>query len=487
MSASPPYVPGPSTLSDPAAAPSATWNAQMPTLEQFGNDVGKWMAAVKEYAKIANGPNMFPASPTDAQMQAAYGPGWTAAGVNAPVSQGEYNSRLLKYEYLHQHQPGVKGPSIGLQLASREHVRPDEMQAAYNAVNPENGAPMLLPQIGGYLESTYGLKPTTQYQDPNNPAGGTAAATNPAGGTFFDPTSGQLVSMSTNPPPGSGYLEVPNSFDPNDPNAVHIRDAMGYINVMAKQGSIHGGDSQAEWNYIDSILKPLGIDPAVFVAGVLNYNGYDIAADGTLSQPGTAFAGSTPAGPGTTTPTGTLGAGGGAGGTGQPGSTPGGQFQMPGGTPTGTLGAGSGTSGTGGGPAAPGGGYQMPGGSPPPQPATQQPQPQPQPQPEPTPTPTQNDTSGPPAATNTPGSDQLATPGHAGWQAPHTMSMQSQPPLTTNQPGQVQAMSSMGLGPAPTAAQLAQMYGNTSTIDSRYPDWLLQHRPQQATRGQVTF
>lgn len=141
------------------------WYDQLPKLADFNFDVGKWQQAVKDYAATANGGPAFPAMPSDQQMSDAYGPGWSAAGsAMAPVSLGEYQAGLLNREYLGSQQPGVKGPSFEMQLASRQHVRPDEVQAAYNAVNPDTGEPLLLPQLGAYAEDIFGLTPSGHYQ-----------------------------------------------------------------------------------------------------------------------------------------------------------------------------------------------------------------------------------------------------------------------------------------------------------------------------------
>jgi hypothetical protein len=393
--------------------------------------VTKWLAAVKDYAAIANGGPAFPAMPTNDQMAAAYGPGWMAAGsAEPPISKGEYYSGLLNNEYLTQAQPGVHGPGIGLRLSSRESVRPDEMQSAYNAVNPETGEPLLLPQIGGYLESTYGLSPTGSATPPGGTdqtgQPGAAGPLNAPGGTFYDPNSGALVMMPGNPDPSSGLLEVPNNFDPNDPNAGKIKQAMGVIAQMNTQGSIYS--NQTLWHYLDDVLTPLGIDPATFVVGVLNYNNYQINDDGTISAHSGAFPGSTP-----------------AGGTGPPTAGGGGTTPAGGGMAGGPLGGGTG-----------GGGGQTPaGGNAAGNPINSQ-----QVQPD-------TSTAGGPVErakgelfTNPPGLDQV----NLGQFDPGSMT-----PTTGGQ----------------QAAQLAKQHGNRSTIDPRYPDWMLLYQPQQ--QGKLNF
>jgi hypothetical protein len=152
------------------AQPSDAWYGQLPKLEDFGNDVAKWQQAVKDYAAIANGDPAWQAMPSDADMAAAYAPGWHAAGAGiTPPSAGAYDANLLNQEYLMSNQEGVKGPSFALQLDSRNSVRPGEMQAAYDAVNPDTGEPLLLPQVLSYLEDIYGLAPSHQYQPPMIP------------------------------------------------------------------------------------------------------------------------------------------------------------------------------------------------------------------------------------------------------------------------------------------------------------------------------
>jgi len=409
-----PYIPGPQTLYDPSATASATQLGPIPTLDQYGYDVAAWQKAVQDYAKLANGGPAFPTMPTDQQMTDAFGSGWSAAGSGMHVpSLGEYQARLLNTEYVHQYQPGVKGPSFGLQMQAREHARPGEMQAAYDAIDPETGKPVLLPQISGYLESTYGTTPTQPGQTAPGGAPGSAPAVNPPGGTFYDPASHTLIPMGANPDPAQGWLEVPNNFSPNDPNAPRITQAMGYINLFVKQGSLYGADNTANWQTLHSILDPLGIDPAVFVAGVLNYNNIQINDDGTLASTTQPFAGYTPPGPNPNMPPGVN-------------STPA--------------------------PYQPASGATAPASNP----------------------------SGP-----------VQQPGVNDPVGQHSQSLVNQHPqtqgidLTRFDPGSMQPATSY-------AGQLAKQYGNTSTIDPRYPDWMLLNRPQQAQHtlppgGALTF
>jgi hypothetical protein len=405
-------------LYSPDTGVSDAWSAGQPKLADYGNDVAKWLAAMKDYAATQNGGPAFPAQPTDAQMSAAYGPGWHAAGAGiTPPSAGEYYAGLLNSEYINQNQEGVKGPSFEMQLQAREAARPGEMQAAYNAVNPKTGEPLLLPQIGGYLEQVDHLTPPGG-TPPDQAPGGTPAV-NPAGGTFYDPQTGQLVSSTINPQPDSGLFEVPNNFDPNDPNAPRIAQAMGYIALFAKQGSLYGSDQSNNWQMLNDILVPLGIDPATFVAGVLNYNNYQVNEDGTVVLGTAPFAGYTPPDGGSTTPP----AGNAAlspvagGGTGllpnttsppQPGVAGGGTGLLPNGAPAPQPGV------------AGGGGGLLPGAS---------------------------------------------------------NSLVNQNPSPQANDINLGQFDPYAMGQSPSAMDLHQQYGSAATLDPRYPDWMLSHQP----------
>lgn len=180
-------------------------------------------AAMADWVTSMNGPRAFAPSST---FTGPDGQTWYAAGSSNEATQGEYQANLLNNRMLGlmDGNGGVKDSQMArynlLALNSRGAVRPDEMQAAYQAVTP-GGTPALLPYLTNVLSGLgYGMTiPTVGDPASQDPGGTTVPGITPGTSGSDDPNAGK-----------PGYIYVDGTWIPD----------------MGISGGTTGGQTQAD-------------------------------------------------------------------------------------------------------------------------------------------------------------------------------------------------------------------------------------------------
>jgi hypothetical protein len=173
-------------------------NPTMPNFEDYANDPAGYDAAVQAWVASQNGGAAGTAPTIDPVT------GWRTAGSQrmADMSQGEYdanylnaraNSAAAQVNAGNPDHPNA-GPYFQLAMQSRNQVRPEQMQSAYNAAQAGTGgpSPILNDAMLNLLES-FGYAP---------PSAGSGAPGQGGGGGGSAPAPGR-VDINGNPLPGA--------------------------------------------------------------------------------------------------------------------------------------------------------------------------------------------------------------------------------------------------------------------------------------------
>jgi hypothetical protein len=249
-------------------------NPTMPNFEDYANDPAGYDAAVQAWVASQNGGAAGTAPTIDPVT------GWRTAGSQrmADMSQGEYdanylnaraNSAAAQVNAGNPDHPNA-GPYFQLAMQSRNQVRPEQMQSAYNAAQAGTGgpSPILNDSMLNLLES-FGYAPPAAAP----PTGPDDLGPRPPAGVF-DPGSGPVPlphpggDGGLHATPGRDRQNPPGSLPPIMRPPPGQPSAPGSPSSGVLPGSLSGGGGPDWWPGLGQMPPGVSpVDPSMYAGG----------------------------------------------------------------------------------------------------------------------------------------------------------------------------------------------------------------------------